>query len=313
MKIAAIDFPSPLLSALRAGELVIFAGAGVSMGEPACLPSFKELAEKIAQGTDKVLQDGEPEDRFLGRLHNDGVKVHERAVRVLSRNNPQPTDLHRDLLRLYRKDDEQVRVVTTNFDLLFEEAAQDVFSAVPKVSQAPELPRGRDFNGIAHIHGDLKHPQGIVLTDEDFGRAYITDAWARNFLVELFRNFPVLFVGYSHNDIILTYLARALSSGETKPRFALTDDSDLQRWELLGIKPIIYPKSGAKDHSRLYEGVRRLADRAKKLQHLRLATRNHGDRREIASFPRRRSSRSHRRFPLVCGTDAIFHAIGHLA
>ena len=167
MKIAGIDFPPPLLSALRDGELVVFAGAGVSMGEPACLPSFKELAEKIAQGTGEVLQD-ETEDRFLGRLHDKGVKVHERAVRELSRNNPKPTALHKNLLRLYRKS-EQVRVVTTNFDLLFEEAAQDVFGTVPKVSQAPELPQARDFYGIAHIHGDLNHPRGIVLTDIEQG------------------------------------------------------------------------------------------------------------------------------------------------
>ena len=163
MKISGIDFPSPLLSALRDGELVIFVGAGVSMGEPACLPSFKTLAEKIAQGTGEVLQGGESEDRFLGRLHQKGVKVHERAVRELRGNNPKPTDLHKNLLRLYQKS-EQVRVVTTNFDLLFENAAQDVFGTVPKVSQAPELPRGRDFNGIAHIHGDLKHPQRLLIT-----------------------------------------------------------------------------------------------------------------------------------------------------
>ena len=99
MKIAAINFPSPLLSALRDGELVIFAGAGVSMGEPACLPSFKTLAEKIAQGTNELLQNGEPEDRFLGRLQQKGVKVHKRAVQELSRNNPKPTDLHKNLLR----------------------------------------------------------------------------------------------------------------------------------------------------------------------------------------------------------------------
>ena len=259
MKIAGIDFPSPLLSALRDGELVIFAGAGVSMGEPACLPSFKELAEKIAQGTGELLQD-EAEDRFLGRLHNKGVKVHELAVQELSRNNPKPTDLHRDLLHLYQKNGEQVRVVTTNFDLLFEEAAQDVFGVVPEVFRAPALPLGQDFNGIVHVHGALSHRQGLVLTDEDFGRAYLTEGWSRRFLVELFRHFPVLFVGYRHNDTILNYLARALPLDSTKPRFALTDDSDLQRWELLGIEPVIYPKSEANDHSRLYEGVRRLAE-----------------------------------------------------
>ena len=261
MKISGIDFPAPLLSALRDGELVIFAGAGVSMGEPACLPSFKTLAEKIAQGTGEVLQDGE-EDRFLGRLHDKGVKVHERAVRELSRNNPKPTALHKNLLRLHQKS-EQVRVVTTNFDLLFEKAAQDVFGTVPKVSQAPELPQARNFYGIAHIHGDLNHPQSLVLTDKDFGAAYMNKGWAKDFLVELFGHFTVLFVGYSHNDIILNYLARGLLVDSTKPRrFALTDDSDLQRWKSLGIDPVIYPKPDAKDHSRLYEGVRRLADRA---------------------------------------------------
>ena len=233
------------------------------MGEPACLPSFKQLAEKIAQGTGELLQKGEPEDRFLGRLHDKGVKVHERAVRELSRNNPKPTALHQDLLRLYQKS-ERVRVVTTNFDLLFEEAAQDVFGTVPKVSQAPELPQAQNFYGIAHIHGDLNHPQGLVLTDKDFGAAYMNKGWgAKDFLVELFGHFTVLFVGYSHNDIILNYLARGLLVDSTKPRrFALTDDSDLQRWESLGIEPFLYPKPDANDHSRLYEGVRRLADRA---------------------------------------------------
>ena len=264
MKIAGIDFPPSLLSDLRNDKLVVFAGAGVSMGEPACLPSFKTLAKKIAQETGEVLQDGEPEDRFLGRLHNKGkgVKVHEQAVRELSRNNPKPTDLHRDLLRLYQKNGEQVRVVTTNFDLLFEEAAQDVFDTVPEIFRAPALPLGRDFNGIVHVHGALSHRQGIVLTDEDFGRAYLTEGegWARRFLVELFRHFPVLFVGYSHKDIILNYLARALPPDETKPRFALTDGSNSQRWKLLGIEPVIYPQLDANDHSRLYEGVRRLAE-----------------------------------------------------
>ena len=53
------------------------------------------------------------------------------------------------------------------------------------------------------------------------------------------------------------------SSDSTKPRrFALTDDSDLQRWKSLGIDPVIYPQPDSKDHSRLCEGVRRLADRA---------------------------------------------------
>ena len=50
----------------------------------------------------------------------------------------------------------------------------------------------------------------MVITDEDFGRAYMTEGWAARFLVELFSNFTILFVGYSYDDTIMSYLTRAL-------------------------------------------------------------------------------------------------------
>lgn len=68
MKIGGLDFPRPILNALRDDKLVVFAGAGVSMGKPASLPSFTKLAMAIAQGTGEELKENEPEDRFLGRL-----------------------------------------------------------------------------------------------------------------------------------------------------------------------------------------------------------------------------------------------------
>ena len=134
MKIDGIDFPRRILDALRDGKLVVFAGAGVSMGEPAKLPSFKGLATAIAQGTGKTLQDHELEDQFLGRLQHEGVEVHTIAAKMLRKNCrgkvPEPTDLHRDLLRLYPRS-ASPRIVTTNFDLLFEQAAKEVFDSKP--------------------------------------------------------------------------------------------------------------------------------------------------------------------------------------
>ena len=261
MKIEKIDFPKPLLNALRDGELVVFAGAGVSMGEPACLPGFAKLASMIAKRTGETLQKGEPIDRFLGRLKNAGVDVHVRAAEALFCEDREATELHHNLLRIY-SDVAQVRIVTTNFDPLFEKAAGAVFDNKPEVFRAPALPLGRQFNGIIHIHGAVGRPNEMVLTDADFGRAYLTEGWARRFLVELFRNFAVLFVGYSHDDTILSYLARALPVGEDGRRFALIGESknDTDRWGLLGIEPISYPQSSEDDHSILYEGVRGLAN-----------------------------------------------------
>ena len=51
MRISGIDFPKSLLDALRDGNLVVFAGAGVSMGEPSGLPDFSKLAMTVAAGT----------------------------------------------------------------------------------------------------------------------------------------------------------------------------------------------------------------------------------------------------------------------
>ena len=257
MKISGIDFPEPLLDALRDGTLVVFAGAGVSMGEPANLPNFRDLALAVAQGTGEKLGEHETEDRFLGKLRQKGVNVHERVKEELSRNDPKPTDLHRDLLRLYSAP-RPIRVITTNFDLLFEQAAEDIFDSKLEVFRAPALPLGHDFNGIVHVHGAVTHPVDMVLTDADFGRAYLTEGWARRFLLDLFRSFTVLFVGYSHNDTIMNYLARALPVDETGGRFALTDETDAARWQLLGIEPIIYPPST--DHKNLYNGVKGFAD-----------------------------------------------------
>ena len=67
MKIAEIEFPTPLLNDLRDGKLVIFAGAGVSRGEPACLPDFKSLAEYHCERNRQILKE-QGSGRFSWRI-----------------------------------------------------------------------------------------------------------------------------------------------------------------------------------------------------------------------------------------------------
>ena len=263
MKIAGVDFPQPLLNALRDGRLVVFAGAGVSIGTPALLPDFKELARQIAEGTGLTIAEFEPEDRFLGKLKDAGPDVHRRAAQILQANDPKSTNLHLNLLRLYT-DPENVRIVTTNFDPLFEQAAADVFNLTPKVFQAPALPLGQRFQGIVHIHGVVDDPTEMVLTSQDFGRAYLTEAdgWARRFLVDLFANYTVLFVGYSHQDTIMTYLTPSLPPDGNQQRFALVCDwkSDEQgHWRRMGVEPAAFHQVDADDFGGLDSAVAGLA------------------------------------------------------
>lgn len=265
-RFGSVDFDERILNAIRDDKLVIFAGAGVSMGSPSNLPSFWKLAKDIASGTG--LEPTEPLDRFLGTLNNKGIDVHQRAIESLSPEGSKPNDLHRNIIKLFR-DSNRIRLITTNFDLLFEEAYKelqndDSFSEAPNIYRAPALPQGYDFNGIVYVHGALPRlnshrAKDMVLTDADFGRAYLTEGWAQRFLVDVFREFTVLFIGYSHEDMIMNYLARALPADRLAGRFALTKEKG--NWELLGIEPIIFEtKDLINEYIELYDSINQLAN-----------------------------------------------------
>lgn len=229
------------------------------MGPPANYPNFWNLVDHVAAGTGLVRGEDETPDRFLGRLAHRGVQVHQRAADKLSDPTARPTTLHVDLLRLFGEP-AAARLVTTNFDLLFEMAAQEIWGSVPTVYKAPALPLGRDFDGIVHVHGALPRASSLVLTDSDFGRAYLTEGWARRFLVEAFQEFAVLFVGYSYQDVVLRYLARALPGEGRDRRFALDRASaDARAWDYYGITFISFPMLTQDDYSSLVDGVSRLA------------------------------------------------------
>ena len=258
MRLGEIEFPDKLLDALHNRKLVIFAGAGVSMDEPANLKGFADFAKEIARGSGETKSSDETEDQFLGRLQYRKNRVHKRAARILSQNNPQPTGLHYNLLKVF-SESSHVRVVTTNFDTLFEQAAKDVLDSNVKVYDAPALPLGSDFEGIVHVHGSICEPNNMVLTDADFGRAYIVEGWASRFLAELFESFTVLFVGYSYNDVVMKYLTRSLTPSRAAKRFILVKEGGKESWGEFGISPIEFRNLKEDKYRVLYKGVKSLA------------------------------------------------------
>lgn len=260
MLISGVDFNPQILNALEEGNLVIFAGAGVSMGPPCGLDNFVTLAEKIGEGIDLEIDEEYPEV-YLGKLKSNGVKINERLHQKLLKPDSSFTPLHQNLVRLFVKS-ESCRIITTNYDLFFEAAHEGVFGEEPKTYISPALPLGNNFTGIVHVHGALDADQdGIVLADDDFGRAYLTEGWARRFLRDVFENNTVLFVGYSHDDTVMKYLARGLPPSNNYMRFVLTGEYDEQdHWEHLGIEAIEYPQSNQNDYSSLNSSIEELAD-----------------------------------------------------
>src|SRR5438552_1198565 len=154
MLIKGIDFPEELLRAQAAGDLVVFAGAGVSMPAPSSLPSFSGLAAQIGSASGLEKEENEPEDRYLGRLKNARVNVHEFAARILVNDQSKPHALHRYLLQLFPTSD-KVRLVTTNFDIHFSTTAEELYQDNIEIFYGPSLSLGDDFAGLVNLHGSV--------------------------------------------------------------------------------------------------------------------------------------------------------------
>ena len=156
------------------------------------------------------------------------------------------------------------KLVTTNFDRLFEatETGEELQKA-GMVYARRALPSGGRFTGIVNLHGVIDQPQGMVLTDSDIGRAYLDERWALEFLHGLFRTQHVLFVGYSHQDPIVRYLARAMPTSNEPPwRFILTHELTVgnQSWNSLGIEPIVYQLGENQNHDEAAKAIAELAE-----------------------------------------------------
>ncbi len=214
-----IDLPDELIKSLEERRLAIFVGAGASMAKPSNLPSFMDLTAKIAQEFEHSFDKKQSSlEKFLGKLadENPPKNIHQSACDILKKTEPQPNALHKNIVKLFPQPAD-IRIVTTNYDNLLEKAIEESKREEVKIYSCPALPLGRDFKGIIHLHGIWDEPENIVITDKDFGQAYLTDNWATRFLKEAFENYDILFVGYSHNDTVMEYLTRALI-GEKKSR-----------------------------------------------------------------------------------------------
>lgn len=262
MYIRSVDIPDELVQAHRDGRLVLFVGAGASRDAPANLPDFRGLTRDVLRAAEahdllkRLPEDGgqapfEPLDTLLGRLAERDVDVKRLVAEHLNRPDSQPNDLHLAIVSLARAG-QPVRLVTTNYDLHLSTALRAEGIEVEEY-RAPALPMGDDFQGVVYLHGSLaQDPRHLVVTDEDFGRAYLRDAWAARFLERMYSTYVVLFVGYSHGDVVMRYLARSLTRADG--RYAFTERPARSDWRSLGIVPIGYQLANG-SHRQLPEAI----------------------------------------------------------
>jgi hypothetical protein len=227
------EVPERLLQAHEEGRVVFFCGAGISY--PAGLPGFEGLACELTKQVGEPLDRAERAlfeqgqfDRVLGpyeqRIQGGRTHVRKWLPEVLKPDLARPRALmtHLALLTLGRSKHDGLKLVTTNFDLLFEKAAEHYRQ--PSFAVYPDPPARPRWEGLVHLHGwmpanpsedDLDR---LVLSDGDFGQAYLIHGWASRFVAGLLRDYVLCFVGYSLNDPVVRYMtaAHALEGAKDK-------------------------------------------------------------------------------------------------
>ncbi|RYQ20462.1 SIR2-like domain containing protein [Bifidobacterium pseudolongum subsp. pseudolongum] len=259
-----VEFPDELVDAALNDELVLFVGSGVSLDAPANLPSYPALVEQLAdeQGVDPP-KPKTPLDGFLGNLQ-DRESAHERTLQMMSSTNADCNETHKAIMRIAHAT-KTPRIVTTNYDVLLEKAASSLSMDIDRIYRGPALPLGSSFDGIVHLHGDIhSRPDEIILDDRDYAQAYLLESWASRFLVEMFRHYSVLFVGYGISDPIMRYLTLGGIS-QDHPHFALSAASDKNKeehesWDERGITTILFPLSSDASYEELPKALNSFAD-----------------------------------------------------
>ena len=271
------SIPDELLWERDEGKVIFFCGAGISI-QYAGLPDFFGLANVVAEhlGIGKnsdayrlIHSAHEIEknagisglisaDRIFGLLERD-FRAGDIEEAVASALNPEKQDspkkseylkAHRILLDLATNRHGKIRLVTTNFDRLFEQCRKRL-----KIWQPPKLPdpsRVDEMDGIVYLHGlatkDYKGAEGdgFILSTSQFGKAYLAEGWATQFIRQILDNYTIVFVGYSADDPPVQYLLEALHKMEGthyKIYAFQSDDGEevINRWKFKGVMPICFP------------------------------------------------------------------------
>ena len=285
------SIPDDLLNARDEGRVVFFCGAGVSRAR-AGLPNFFELAGKVIEDLGpasdspvrKIIEEARRIESIVGVS---GLVSADRVFGILEREfsssdlqaaiakalKPSPTaDLsaHRIMLDLATRPDGKIRLVTTNFDRLFESCDPNLRLRIPPRLPSPE--HYEDFEGIVHLHGCVDQNYAgaeggsFVLSSAEFGRAYLSDGWATEFIQAILNKYVVVFVGYTADDPPVQYLLEALNRGVESRQglyaFQSGAASDaLAKWFHKGVQPIAYDE--ADQHKSLWELLAVWAERAK--------------------------------------------------
>ncbi len=283
------SIPDILLDRCDSGRVVFLCGAGVSV--PSGMPDFVKLTRHVIEFFDPPpdsdimtafrpwLDDKSdksaakiPLDQIFNLLHLEYGKDEVNAC-VTKRLSEQLTSNdcgreHNLIKRISSSQNGVPQVVTTNFDRLFEAGPKIEGLVCYEPPAFPDINFGSTIEGITYLHGrlvdvDAESHASYVLSSADFGRAYLSEGWATNFIRHLLERYTVVLVGYKAEDPPIKYLLQGLNHDGLYDRSRLyafdrgRPEEIEAKWRDRGVTAIAYS-----DHLDLWECLEAWAERA---------------------------------------------------
>jgi SIR2-like domain len=239
----AFDLPRQLYDAVVAGDVVLFAGAGVSTeGRPVAVPS---LYEQVCNDLKLNPKEGVPfpdvMTRYCSELGGRGallrlIKSHFDYFSSFPELYKVATRFHCELATIWRLEN----IITTNWDTFFE----DECAAIPFVSAkdfAFWTLRGRK---VFKIHGSISSLGSMVITRQDYKTCYarLSKGLLGSSMKMALATKTILFAGFSFGDDDFFRIHRFLMKemdGTTPSAYVITlDEASDTRFRSLGLNPI---------------------------------------------------------------------------
>lgn len=186
------------------------------------------------------------------------VKLVEFLSSALLIASIQPAKTHEEFCRLPFD-----KVVTTNFDFLLEQAyARLNRYCIPLVAE-DQLAVGDPQAGVRllKLHGDLHHPNRLVVTEEDYDAFLNSLPLLATHLASLLIDHTAFFIGYSLDDPDFRQIWQVVKErlgALRRPAYVLQVGAPanlVARYERRGVKVINLPKSSSKSYAEVLEAV----------------------------------------------------------